>query len=242
MKRLSGSGFTLIEVLIMAPVIMVTIVVIMGFMFNQYGQLTQQGAQINLNVEAQNVVFSMQDDIFYANAFTSTMNSNLADAYKPAGGWSANTTPQTLIISTPAITANRRADTRQSVFINTVGCDPSVLQDNSPLYNNVVYFTSSDHRTLYKRTITAPSTLATCGSSYTKQSCPVGNTSNTCPADVVVSSLLDSFTLTYYDNANNVTTTPEQATKVRVDLQLKDRAFATDIYAKSSITLKRLNQ
>lgn len=233
------NGFTLIELLIMAPVIMVTIVIIMSFLFNQYGQLTQQGAQINLNVEAQNIVFSMQDDVFYANAFVDTINGNLVDDYDPSGGWDATTTPQKLIISTPAVTENHRSATRQPVYINTLGCSVGVLEENDPLYNNVIYFTSGTN--LYKRTLSAPSTLATCGTSFFKQTCPSANATATCPADVVVTKNLQSFTLTYYNSTDATVTDPELATKIKVDVQLKDRAYATDIYATSTITLKKLN-
>jgi hypothetical protein len=238
--RATGHGFTLVEILVMSPVIMLTIIIMMSFLFNQYGQLTQEGAQINLNVEAQNIVFSMQDDIFYANEFSSNLNSNLNDNYDPSGGWTYNTNPDTLIISTPALTGNRRADDRQPVYINTEGCDEAVITENSPLYNNVIYFVSGT--TLFKRIVTAPSTLATCGTSFVKTSCPSGSASSSCPADRTMTSNLNSFNITYYDTNNTVVSVPEQATKVKIDLELKDRAYATDIYSTSSITLKRLNQ
>ncbi len=232
-------GFTLIEVLIISPVVMLTIILVMSFLFNLFGQLTQQGSQIDLNVEAQNIAFSMQDDIFYANAFGSGLNSGLVDSYQPSGGWKHNTTPVTLIISTPALTENRRSDTRQPVYINTEGCTTN-LDQNAPLYNNVIYFASGTN--LYKRIVTAPSTMATCGTSFFPQSCPTGHTTPTCQEDRLVTTKLNNFVLTYYDNTNAVTTTPELATKVKVELTLKDKAYAEDITATSSLTLKRLNQ
>ncbi len=232
-------GFTLIEVLIISPVIMLTIVITMSYLFNLYGQLTQQGSLINLNVEAQNITFGMQDDIFYANSFNSGLNSGLVDAYQPSGGWKNNTTPGTLIISTPALTDNRRSENREPVFIDTEGCTTNLL-DNAPLYNNVIYFASGTN--LYKRIVSAPSTTATCGSSFFKQTCPHGQTTSTCGEDRLMTDKLNNFTLTYYDSSNNVTTTPEIATKVKVELQLKDKAYAEDIFSTSSITLKRLNQ
>jgi type II secretory pathway pseudopilin PulG len=240
MKKLRQAGFTLIEVLIISPVVMLTIIIIMSFLFNQYGQLTQQGSQINLNIEAQNITFSMQDDIFYANAFNSGLNSGLLDTYQPSGGWKYNSDPKTLIISTPALTESYRSDTRKLVYINTEGCDASVIQENAPLYNNVIYFVSGTN--MYKRIVSAPATMATCGTSFLPQSCPSDHTSASCPADRLLTDKLNSFTITYYDNANNVTTTPEQATKIKIDLQLKDKAYAEDIFTTNSITLKRLNQ
>ncbi len=230
-------GFTLVEVLVMSPILMITIIITMTFLFNQYGQLTQQGAQVNLNVEAQNIVFSMQDDIFFASAFSQTKNDNLIDAHQPGGGWAYNSAPPTLILSTAALTTNPRNASRQVVYIDTDGC-PS--DENSALYNNVIYFTSGNN--LYKRTLTAPSTLATCGTSFQKQTCPAASASSTCSADRLLTDKLNTFTLTYYDTDNAIVTDPEQAEKVKVDLQLKDKAFAEDIYSNSSITLRKLNQ
>lgn len=238
-QRSKQQGFTLLEILIMSPIVMLTIVIIISYLFSQYGQLIQQGSQLNLNVEAQNITFSMQDDLFFANAYSSAINTNLVDSNQPTGGWKAATTPQTLIVSVPAETANHRSANRQPVYINTVGCDPTVLTDNSPLYNNVIYFVSGTN--LYKRYLTAPSTMNTCGTSFQKQTCPTGKVTSSCPADRLLTDKLASFTVTYYDTSNTVTTTPDIAEKVKIDIQLKDKAFAEDITSTSSITLRKVN-
>ena len=236
----SQAGFTLIEILIVSPIMMVTIIITMSLLFSQYGQLTQQGAQVNLNVEAQNIVFSMQDDIFFANSFNQSKNDNLVDAHQPSGGWQYNSNPPTFIISTPALTANRRSADRQVVYVNTEGCDASVLEENSVLYNNIIYFRSGN--TLYKRVLGTPSGMSTCGTNYMKQTCPAASASSTCPADRILTDKLDTITYTYYDTNNSVVTDPELAEKVKIDMQLKDKAFAEDIYSTSSITLRKLNQ
>jgi Tfp pilus assembly protein PilV len=235
------SGFTLIEVLILSPILMVTVVLLMSYLFNQYGQLTQQGALINLQTEAQNIVFSMQDDLFFARSFESNKNTNLTDTYQPSGGWKSNTTPPTLIISDVALTTNRRSATRIPVYINTYGCSPqATLEQNDELFQNTIYFVSGTN--LYKRILSAPSTLSICGTPFQKQTCPSGHETATCPLDRKLTDKLNTFSITYYDTDNNVTTTPENAEKVKVSIQLKDKAFAEDIYADSSITLRKLNQ
>lgn len=233
-------GFTLLEILIMSPVVFITVIVIIGYLFGQYGQLTQQGALINLQVEAQNATFSMQDDIFFARAFNTTINNNLVDPFQPNGGWTYNSNPPRLIVSTVATTADHRSPDRKPVYINTYGCSPQeTLEKNDELYNNVIYFVSGT--TLYKRTLTAPSGMATCGSSYLKQNCPAANANNACPADHVLTDKLQSLIITYYDTDNNVTSSPAAAEKVQVTVNLKDRAFAEDITANSSITMRKLN-
>jgi type II secretory pathway pseudopilin PulG len=241
LKRNGSAGFTLIELLIICPILMAVIAFLMNYLFNQYGQLTQQNAQINLQVTAQAVTFSMQDDIFFANAFVSDLNSNLVDNYAPSGGWQASSSPTVVIISTPALTASHRIATRQPVYINTLGCSPAgVEQENDALYNNVVYWTSGSN--LYKRVVTAPSSMSTCGSSYQKQTCPSAHVSSTCPADILMTDHLSSFTATYYDTNGNQVTTPEQATEMKVDVRLTDQAYAQTVTADSNLTLRRINQ
>lgn len=241
MKRLhDATGFTLIEILVICPILMVVIAYVMNYLFSQYGQLTAQQGVINLQLQAQEVTFAMQDDVFFSNAFTTTINSNLSDPFAPSGGWKATTVPQTLILSNPALTASHRNPNRQPVYINTHGCSPeATLEQNDPLYNDTIYFVSGSD--LYKRTLTAPSSLATCGTSYVPQSCPTANASSSCPADTLLTDKLSSFQLTYYNASDQVVTTPEQATKIKVDVTLADTVFAQNITASSSLTMREIN-
>jgi hypothetical protein len=139
-----------------------------------------------------------------------------------------------------ALTTNKRSPNRKPVYINTLGCAPDdVLQQNDELYNNTIYFVSGTN--LYKRTLTAPVALATCGTSFQKQTCPLANSSATCPPDKLLTDKLNTFSITYYDTGNTVVTSPELAEKIKVNVQLKDRAFAEDIYASSTVTLRKVN-
>lgn len=240
MKRLNSSGFSLVELLILGPILMVTIVMTMSFLFGQYGQLTQQGALINLRTDAQTITFSMQDDVFFAANFAQTKNANLDDTYAPSGGWDYDTDPQTLIISTPALTDDHRSDDREPVYINTLGCDPGTVDQNDLLFNNIIYFVEGT--TLYKRVLSAPASMSTCGTSHLDQTCPAANATESCQADVVMTDKLHEFNITYYTADNTVTTDPELAEKIVVDIELTDVAYAEDIYASSSVTMKRLNE
>jgi type II secretory pathway pseudopilin PulG len=235
------SGFTLVELLVISPIIMVVTVAAVTFLFNEYGQIVKQDGQLNLQVEAQNILFGLQDDLWYANQFASDMNSNLQDSYQPAGGWRNNTTPPTLIISTASLTTNRRDPNRQPTYINESTCTPPDGNGvNSVLYNNVIYFTSGTN--LYKRTITKPSSLATCTTPHERQTCPAANASPSCPTDILLTDHLSNFGVTYYDTGNAVVTTPENAESVKVDITLHDKAYAEDIYANTSMRLRKLNQ
>lgn len=237
----NSRGFTLVELLVISPIIMVVTVAMVTFLFNMYGQVVKQDGQLNLQVESQNILFGLQDDLWYANQFTSDLNGGLVDTYQPGGGWTNSTTPPTLIISTTALTKNRRDANRQPVYINESTCTPADGNgDNSVLYNNVIYFASTTN--LYKRTVSAPTSLATCGVSYYKQTCPSNHTSPTCKADVLLTNHLSSFAVVYYDVNNNTTTNPESAQSIKVTIGLHDVAYAEDIYATTSLRLRKLNQ
>lgn len=234
-------GFTLVELLVIMPIVLVTVIAGVTFLFNEYGGLVKQSGQLNLQLDAQNILFGLQDDLWYANLFTSDKNDNLVDTYAPSGGWKFNTNPRTLIISSPALTTSQRDPDRTPVYINESTCDPPDGDgDNSVLYDNIIYFVSGTN--LYKRVLTAPSTMDTCGTPYVKQTCPSNHASGSCPADTILTDKLNTFSVTYYDTGNNTTNTPESAESVQVSLTLKDKAFAEDITASTSLRLRKLNQ
>lgn len=236
-----SAGFTIVELLVICPILMAVIAFLMNYLFNQYGQLVQQNAQVNLQVTSQAIVFSMQDDIFFANAYVSDLNTGLVDNYAPSGGWTTSSNPTRFIISTPALTASHRKPTRQAVFINTLGCTPdSVKEQNDALYNNIIYFVSGSK--LYKRVVSAPSSTSLCGTSYQIQTCPAANVTATCPADILLTNQLSSFVVSYLKSGGTSTTTPEQATEVKVSLTLTDQAYAQTVTAGTSVTLRKINQ
>jgi type II secretory pathway pseudopilin PulG len=236
-------GFTLVELLVIAPVVMITIVIAISFLFNLYGQLIQQGAKLNLQSDAQTILFGLQDDLSFASDFSTVKDSSLTDTYAPSGGWAYNSTPPTLIIQSPASTANHRDPNRTAVYINQVGCTPGVpletMQENPLAYNNIIYFASGSN--LYKRILSPPTTTSTCGTSYLKQTCPATNTTTTCQKDILLSNNLASLTMTYYDSNNAVVTNPSLADKVKVDITLQVQAFAETVSATSSLTMRKFN-
>lgn len=236
-----AKGFTLVELLVISPIIMVVVLGIVTFLFNQYGNLVQQNGQLNLQVSVQNILFILQDDIWYANSFTSDINDNLSDSHAPSGGWKYNTTPQTLIISTPALTKNHRDPARAPVYLNESTCTPPDGNGvNSALYDSVIYFVNGTN--LYKRILTAPASLPICATPFNKQTCPLSDATSDCPADKLLSDQLSTFTVTYYDTGNSVVTTPDTAESVKVDITLADKAYAQNISATSSLRLRKINQ
>lgn len=236
--RLNQTGFTIVELVVICPILMATIAFTVNYLFDQYAQLSIQQAQINIQARAQIIVYAMQDDIFYSNAFSSTTHSNVSDSYAPSGGWQSSSNPTVFIASNPALTNSHASTNPQPVYINTYGCGANIT-DNDVLYNNVIIWASGTN--LYKRVISAPSSTATCGKSYIAPSCPAGHTTSTCPADILYTTKLGAFTVTYYDANGLTTTNPDQSTEVKISVTLADRAFSQPLTATSSITIKKVN-
>ncbi len=59
--------------------------------------------------------------------------------------------------------------------------------------------------------------------------------------DVLLTDKLNKFEITYYDSDNTEVSDPEVAKRIKVDVELKDRAFAEDVYGNATITIKKLN-
>ncbi|MDL2362934.1 MAG: hypothetical protein QFB86_00960 [Patescibacteria group bacterium] len=220
---------------------MAVIAFLMNYMFNQYGQLVVQNSQVNLQISAQSDVFSMQDDIYFANRFVSNLNTTVSDPYAPTGGWVTSSSPTVFIISTPALTASHRNPSKQAVFINTLGCSPqSTKEQNDILYNNIIYFVSGSN--LYKRIVTSPSSTSLCGTSFLQPTCPAANATTSCAKDILITDQLQSFSVTYSDLTGATVTTPEQARLAKISLTLQDKAYAQNVSANTTVTLRRINQ
>lgn len=236
--KLNSKGFTLMELVIIGPILMATIAILMNFMFNQYGQLLVRNTAVNLQVQSGNILASIKPEAANASTFVSQINSTQNDEFAPSGGWSANNNSDVLILSTPALTAPYGNDNSQKVYINTVGCEPETTRlGNDALLVNIIYFSKGSN--LYRRVLSSNGSLSTCGNNYFKQTCPSSNSSAGCPEDRLLTNQLDEFKVSYIDQNGNQTTRPEEGSLVKISLKLKDKAYAETVVAGSDITVRR---
>lgn len=239
-------GFTIVELLVVLPIYVLVVMVMFSSLLSRYGELLNQAAAVNLRLEAETLLLTLEDELIFATDFGETKSSDLSDTYTPSGGWTYNTNPDTLIIYETAITADRRDPDREFVYKNIYGCSSSY---NPIAINNIIYFTkqntNNSYKTLYKRTL-VPS-YNTCNSNYKKQSCPEGVTVANCPLDGIASRNVIDFNIDYFDE-DNVQIVDESgspnlsnAKKIKVTVTLGDRANGEDITVTSAVTMKRLN-
>ncbi len=240
-------GFTLVEIVIIAPLFIVTALVILSYLVNHYGDLIQKSARTNLKIEGQSILFVLQDQLTFAGGFDETLSdhveSQLSDDFQPAGGWTFNTDPDTLILKELATTASHRDPDREFVYRNLTGCNDDLSQ-NPVVLNNIIYFVEG--QTLYKRTVTPGDNSTLCNDNYKTQSCPESEVTEDCIADVVMSDKIADFDIVYYAENNVLVNdeagdTPTAATRADISITLTDTAFGETIEETVIIAIKRLN-
>lgn len=251
MRRRRERGFTLIEVVVIAPIMMVAIAITITFIINVMLNIGAKNAQTALQLEAQLALFNLKDDILFANYFEYTAT----DSNAPAGGWKAVTvtggvaSTKALVISEVAYTANRQSADRQIVRIKDAPapCGTEASNHNQLSTNTLIYFVSNSK--LYRRTLVPPQS-DNCSQTYRKQSCPTAVSG--CVADLLMAENVKSFTVTYYSNkigdpdapvTSNAVLTDERRyirfTKADINLTLERMISGEPVTTNAKITLKK---
>ncbi len=241
-RHLSQAGFTLLEIIIVLPIISITLLAMMNYSISQYAKMHTETSRANLQLEAETMLLDLEDELLFTTEYAPVKSSDLTDTYAPTGGWTNNTNPDTLIVYETALTAPRRDPNRDFVYKNTYGCNSAY---NPIALNNLIYFTAAntnnDYRTLYRRTLT-PS-YSVCNTNYKVKTCPAANVgSGGCTrSDSKLSEKVVDFIAEYFDQDNVVVTDPYEAEKLKLTVILGEKLFGTEVTVKSSITMKKIN-
>lgn len=239
------NGFSLVEIVIVLPIISIILLGMMDFTIRQYAKMHNETSRANLRLEAETMLLDLEDELLFTTEYAQTKSSDLTDTWQPSGGWTYNTTPDTMIVYETALTAPRRNPNREFVYKNTYGCTGSNAPYNPIAINNLMYFTVQNpgtaYRTLYRRTIVPA--YATCNTNYKVKTCPAANVgSNGCTrADSKLSEKVVDFQVDYFDDNNVATADPLAAEKVKITVILGEKLFGDPVTVKSSITMKKIN-
>jgi prepilin-type N-terminal cleavage/methylation domain-containing protein len=247
--KLDSRGFTLVEMVVVMPIVSLIVIMVFGYMFSSYGAMLQQNEEANLRLEGAVMLFDLEDELLFTTDYGSTISSDLSDPRSPSGGWTYNTNPDTLIIYETSLTAPRRDPNREFVYKNLYGCTGANSAFNPIALNNIVYFTTQNtnnpYRTLYRRTITPQYT--TCNNGYKRFTCPVAFVgTGPCQAqDSKLSENIVDFRVEYYDENNLLLSTPptdpSSAEKIKIIAVLGKQIYGKDLQTTTSITMKKIN-
>ena len=240
MNRSSSPAFTLVEVLVVAPLIILFIGAFIGMV------VTLTGDSLKLR-ESNAAAYGVQDaldEMGTASGNALGFLTTTGTLVSPQG--SGNNTAaftngtNTLILSSAATTKNPFDPTRQLVYQGSGTCSST-----NPVYSYVtVYFVSGG--SLYKRTI-LPSSPAACTTPWQKPSCAesqVAANPTVCRASD--EKLLDNvagMTITYYDSPSSSTSIPaseaEDAVSVSIQLQASKQVAGDTVSYSGTSRVKR---
>ena len=150
-----NKGFTLIEMLVIAPIVILTIGAFLTVIINMTGEVLASRASNNLSYNVQDTLIRIEQDVKMSNGFLATNNvlgtnqgfNDDATAFTNIGGASGTS----LILNAVATGSNPVSANSSYVFLKDKPNACSNAQNNAPFTYNIVYFVKNE--TLFRRTI-----------------------------------------------------------------------------------------
>lgn len=169
MQAKKSLGFTLIEILIISPIVILFIGGFIGLIVSLTGESLQLQASNVAAFTVQDALDDMEGSATQATNFLTTTGTvqspqgknNATSAFTNTNG----ADPDSLIMNSAATTKGPYDSTRAIIYTGAGACDPQ-----NPVYTyKTVYFVNTADSTLYKRTIMEP--IAACAAAYQRGSC-----------------------------------------------------------------------
>lgn len=269
--RLSRKGFTLVELVVISPIIIFAIGYTMGFLVDLYINTNELVAKLNLKSDAQNILYRIQDDLFYAKEFADQLPVNSTDSDEkndaPAPtSWSDDLTSGLidlqkgskdpgsyafLIATYPATDKPRGESERKLIYtIPTEGgiCGESgYLGFDFLLDSSVYYFRKMNDNTarVYRRIVNQTAPYGTCPDNdpdlVSYQQTTFNPDSASNPKDSLVADKVNRVEVTLFDDSDNVVDDYSLATKAKLKITLEGLVNGETFTESNEVTMKRAN-
>lgn len=216
LPRSVQAGFTLIEMLVIAPIVILAIGAFLTVIISMTGEVLSSRSSNALAYNIQDAINRIDQDVKLSTGFLAQNNitltageaqgyNNDATNFTNVGGTSGTS----LILSMLVTNGNPLSSSSGIVYLadKPNACGSSQIKDNTPMTMNVVYFVKDN--TLWRRTI-MPSNYASgsvrCSTPWQQPSCAPGYTASFCKTNDIklvegVSS--SNFFLQYLGNASS---------------------------------------
>lgn len=207
-------GFTLVEVLFVAPVVLLTIAIFIGILISLTGEVLVARNSNNLAYNAQNALDTIEQDVRLSGAFLAT---NSIPVVSPQG-FNNDTTAFANVVTSPtpgarlvinaiATTGGADQNSRSPVWLanQPSDCSAANVDQNKVMTFNVIYFVKDN--TLWRRVL-MPSTYTSAGCSTPNQqpSCNPSQTGGVCIArDMRLLDDVTNFSVQYFASASDTT-------------------------------------
>lgn len=208
-------GFTLIEIMIIAPIVILVIGALISVVVSMTGEVLAARSSNVLAYNIQDTLDRIQQDVQTSGAFLSTTNispitspqgsDNGTAAFKNVGG----ATGAALILNAYTTDKNPANSTRNTVYLTYPNsCSSSNSSQNAPLMVNVVYFVAGG--TLWRRVVVPSNyTILGCSLPWQQSTCSPGLSGAICQSQdtQLVNGIVagSGFTVNYYPTSTSTT-------------------------------------
>lgn len=229
-------GFSLAEVLIVAPIVILVIATFVVFIVTITGEVIKTKASIDTLDDTQTGLNYIKADVRLSTAFASTTGqvATPQGANDDTAAWTnSGSSTNTLILTRLGTTINpinpaATDPTNGIVYTNTpYGCTSGEREQNPPFTYYSVYFlkTVGGVQSLWQRNIMKgyPTIITsnTCTTPWQLPSCTpslVGTQTVCVTADTQVAKNVQTFSVEYYNSAGTLTTTRSDTTNIKITL------------------------
>lgn len=236
--------------LVVAPLIIIVVAVIIGFMVSLVGNVAVANTRTQVLYDMQDALNQIEQDTFFSTAF-------IGPSYTPPSpqGKNNDTTPfnppNDIIISQPGLSSNPTDSTREMAFYaNRPNACSGNYKINEQLYVTVIYFVKNN--TLYRRVVvptwnnnSTPDSNTVCKPVWQRGSCASGITGTGClTKDAAILTNVDSLSMTvaYYKKSapsTPITSDLSNADSLKVTLTASTKAGGETISNTSELAASR---
>lgn len=229
------TGFTIVELLIIAPIVILTIGAFISVIVSMTGEVLATRSANALAYNIQDALNRIEEDAKLSTTFLEANHVSLTspqgyndDAATNFANVGAN--GNMLILNTIATTGNPLSSTSGLVYLANKpnACASTQVGQNTPMTTNVVYFVKNN--TLWRRSVMPADYLtAGCSVPWQQPSCAPGKVATMCKTQDV--RLLDGinptdFTIQYFDTADSTTANDVASNSDTVAVPPSDRYAA----------------
>ncbi len=247
-------GFTLVEMLVVAPIVIIVIAGLVAAMVAMVGDALAANGRATTAYDTQDALERIEQDVRIAINFKGTFNYLSApqgrDGSAGTFSFSAN---KDLILTQQATTSSPYDSSRALVYYadQPAGCSED-LSINNVLETRTIYFLKDG--SLWRRTIvddwnqnSVTNADTVCAKPWQRDSCPVGSTMGAMPTatcntnDEELLKNVTEFTPTFYTSGTTTTTNPLLASSVSIKITSSKSVGGETISQTSTIRAARRN-
>jgi hypothetical protein len=246
-------GFTLIEILVIAPIVLLAIGGFISLMVAMVGDVMVTRDNNTMIYEAQDALRRIESDVRISTAFLTTTGALIAPQGSNSGTAAFTNTSNTLILNSFVTDQSPVNSSREIIYFKDQpnSCGGTTKIFNNILYAKIIYFISGG--SLWRRTAIAPfNTNATtdsqtvCAAPWQQDSCSPGYTLPRCKTnDIEVMDNVTGLNVEYYSSPGDTTDTgvgnANSATTIKVTITAQKQTATKTIDVSRSLRATRLN-